>query len=240
MASGGDLSTPARDAAARAALALVPRGGLVALGSGRAVWRLCELIAGERAPAERPRAVVASERTRAVCENLGIAVADLDGREHPARAFDGADEVDPDLRLLKGAGGALLRERIAAAAAGELVVMVEEEKLVGRLGERFPLPVEIVRFGWRATLARLATLLAEPRLRCTEEGEPFVTDEGHFLVDGRIPPTADLDGLARALRETPGVCDHGLFLSEAALVLVGDANGSVRELGREPLRRRGT
>lgn len=228
----GALSSPARDAAARAALRLVPRGGVVGLGSGRAVWRLCELIAAEIPRAARPRAVVASERTREVCERVGITVVELDGRERPQLAFDGADEVDPQLRLLKGAGGALLRERIVAAAAQRLVVVVESRKLVARLGQSFRLPVEIVRFGWPETLRRIGALLSAPALRTGEDGKPFVTDEGHYLVDGQIPPTSDPDRLADELRRVPGVCDHGLFLREAHVVFAGADDGSHRELRR--------
>lgn len=219
--------SPARDAAAAAAVELVSPDTTIGLGSGRAVWRVCELI-GERWSGEPPvRAVVASERTRVVAEECGIEVVELDGSLRPSLALDGADEVDPSLRLIKGGGGALLREKIVAAAAERFVVVAEASKRVERLGERFALPVEVVRFGWRDTARRLEALLPGGELRVGEAAEPYVTDEGHFLLDCPIPAGADLDMLGGAIHGVPGVVEHGLFAGVAERALLGEEDGGL-------------
>jgi ribose 5-phosphate isomerase A len=222
-------SSPAREAAARAAVELVAPGTTIGLGSGRAVWRVAELI-GERWPAGPPvRAVVASERTRAVAQGAGIEVVELDGELRPSLALDGADEIDPQLRLVKGGGGALLREKIVAAAAERFVVVAEASKRVERLGERFPLPVEVVRFAWKDTARRLGALLPEPALR-SEGGTPYLTDEGHFLLDCPLRESSDPDALEVDLRRVPEVVEHGLFVGLASQALLGTPNGRVEVL----------
>ena len=151
----------ARQAAAEAAAALVEPGMTIGLGSGRAVWAVIELLA-ER---DGVRAAVASERTRELAAEAGIEIVELDGVAPLDLALDGADEVDPRLGLIKGGGGALLREKIVISAASRFVVVAETPKRVERLGERTRLPVEVVRFGWPDTRRRLAELLPDPELR---------------------------------------------------------------------------
>ena len=173
----------AREAAATAAAELVKPSMTIGLGSGRAVWATVE-----RLP-RGTRAVVASELTRARALTAGIEVVELDGSFELDLALDGADEVDGSLGLIKGGGGALLREKIVISAARRFVVVAEAVKKVERLGEGFRLPVEVVRFGWRDTRRRLAGLLPDAELRSTEDGsEPYVTDEGHYILDAPIPP----------------------------------------------------
>jgi ribose 5-phosphate isomerase A len=222
-----DERSPAREAAARAAVELVAPDTTIGLGSGRALWRVAELI-GERWSGEPPvRAVVASEHTRTVAEGAGIEVVELDGHLRPSLALDGADEIDPRLRLVKGGGGALLREKIVAAAAERFVVVAETSKQVERLGESFALPVEVVRFGWADTARRIEALLPGGVLRRREDGEPYVTDEGHLLLDCPIPADADLDALGGAIHDVPGVVEHGLFADITERVLLGDENGEL-------------
>jgi ribose 5-phosphate isomerase A len=158
-------------------------------------------------------------------------VIPLDGEVDLDLAFDGTDEVDAELRLLKGGGGALLREKIVASAAERFVVVAEAEKLTDRLGTGFTLPVEIVRFGWRDTRRRLAGLLPDAERRSVGD-EAYTTDEGHYILDCAIPPDADLEGLDRELNLTPGVVEHGLFLGMAERVLLGQRDGNVRVLQR--------
>lgn len=223
-----DLS-PAREAASAAALELVEPGMALGLGSGRAVWRVVERI-GERWPDGPPlRAVVASELTDARAREAGIEVVELDGTLALDLAIDGADEVDPDLRLIKGGGGALLREKIVVAAAARFVVVAETAKRVDRLGESFRLPVEVARFAWRDTRRRLAELLPDAVLR-TAGDSPFVTDEGHHILDCAIPPGTDIDTLADALRRVPGVLEHGLFVGMADEALLGTPEGEVERV----------
>ena len=219
--------TDAREAAATAAAELVEPGMTIGLGSGRAVWATVQ-----RLPSGT-RAVVASELTRERALTAGIEVLELDGTFELDLALDGADEVDGSLGLIKGGGGALLREKIVISAARRFVVVAETEKKVDRLGERFRLPVEVVRFGWRDTRRRLAHLLPDADLRSTEDGStPFVTDEGHYILDAPIPPGTEPATLADALLRLPGVVEHGLFLDMAELALLGRPDGTVERLER--------
>jgi ribose 5-phosphate isomerase A len=224
----------AREGAAAAALELISEGMTLGLGSGRAVWKLVEGI-GERWPSSPPvRAAVASELTYERVRKAGIEVVELDGSLELDLALDGADEVDPSLRVLKGGGGALLREKIVISAARRFVVVAETPKLVDRLGERFRLPVEVVRYGWQDTRRRLAGLLPDAELRPVSEGasDPFVTDEGHYILDCAIPGDADIDSLGPAAKLVPGVVEHGLFIGMAERALLGDPDGGVRDLTR--------
>ena len=221
-----DERSPAREAAAAAAVELVEPGMTIGLGSGRAVWRVVELL-GERGGAVR--AVVASERTDARAREAGIEVIPLDGAVEPDLALDGADEVDPDLRLIKGGGGALLREKIVVASARRFVVVAETPKKVQRLGEGFRLPVEVARFAWEDTQRRVGDLLPDTELR-VRDGEPYVTDEGHHILDCAIPPDADPNELDGALKRVPGVLEHGLFIGMAEQALLGTPEGGVEML----------
>src|SRR5204863_6850185 len=168
------------DAAAEAAAELVRPGMTIGLGSGRAVWRLVELLGAGDVPV---RAAVASERTARLARELGIDLVELDGSVELDLALDGADEVDPSLGLIKGGGGALLREKIVISAARRFAVVAEASKKVARLGESYRLPVEVVRFGWQDTRRRLAALLPDSEQRLREDGEGYLTDEGHFILD---------------------------------------------------------
>lgn len=194
------------------------------LGSGRAVWKLIELL-GERG--HPLRAAVASTRTHELARAAGIEVVELDGSLQLDLALDGADEIDPSLRLIKGGGGALLREKIVAAAARRFVVVAEASKKVDQLGETFRLPVEVARFGWADTRRRLAALLPDPQLRLGNDGRPYLTDEGHHLLDCTLPAGVDLDELDGDLRSVPGVLEHGLFAGMAERALLGLPDGGV-------------
>jgi ribose 5-phosphate isomerase A len=202
------------------------------LGSGRAVFALIDLLGATWSSPRPLRAVVASSRTEARARAAGIEVVPLDADHHPLDlAVDGADEVDPALHLLKGGGGALLREKLVLAAARHVLIVAESPKLVDRLGTAKALPVEVVRFAWPTTRHRLLDLLPSATLRPSPEGPPFVTDEGHHLLDCTLPP-GDLDPLATALKSTLGVVDHGLFLHHADEVVLGHSDGSVQHLRR--------
>jgi ribose 5-phosphate isomerase A len=222
-----DPSEIARAAAAEAAAGLVEPGMTVGLGSGRAVWKLVERL-GEQAGAFR--AVTASNRTQELAAGLGIEMIELDGEIELDLALDGADEVDPALRLIKGGGGALLREKIVISAARRFVVVAETPKRVERLGEHFRLPVEVVRFAWRDTRRRLTPLLPASELRLTSDGRPYVTDEGHFILDCELDAGSEPDMLDSALKRVTGVVEHGLFLGMANRALLGRPEGGVEVL----------
>jgi len=221
-------------AAAERAVQLIESGSVVGLGTGTTVRPLLELLA-ERLRQGAVTDVVAvptSADTEARCRALGIPVVTLD--EHPgvSLVIDGADEVGPHLALIKGGGGALLREKIVASAAKRFVVVADESKLVRRLGTRVPLPVEVIPFGWSGLLPFFASLGAEPALRRSSDGGPFVTDNGNYLVDCRFPRgIADPARLARALARRTGVVEDGLFLRMASVAVVAGARG-VRLLKR--------
>jgi ribose 5-phosphate isomerase A len=217
----------AREAAAAAAVELVEPGMTIGLGSGRAVWELVELLGARSSPV---RAAVASERTGELARAAGIEVVELDGSLELDLALDGADEIDSELRLIKGGGGALLREKIVIAAARRFVVVAETPKRVERLGERFRLPVEVVRFAWRDTRRRLAALLPDAELRLADGKQPYLTDEGHFILDCRLSGSADPHTLALDLKRIPGVVEHGLFLGMAERALLGTPEGEVEVL----------
>jgi ribose 5-phosphate isomerase A len=227
--SPSDPDDAARTAAAAAATELVEPGMTIGLGSGRAVWKVVDALAARGEPV---RTATASSRTYELARRAGFEVVELDGTVVLDLALDGADEVDPELRLIKGGGGALLREKIVVSAARRFVVVAETPKKVSRLGEQFRLPVEVVRFAWRDTRRRLTRLLPDPELRLREDGESYLTDEGHFILDCPLPPDADVDLLDGALKHVPGVVEHGLFIGLAERALLGRADGGVEVVER--------
>ena len=228
-----DPDDAARAAAAAAAVELVAPGMTIGLGSGRAVWKVVELLGARNAFLEGGlRVVAASSRTDELLRAAGIEVVELDGSLELDLALDGADEVDASLRLIKGGGGALLREKIVVAAARRFVVVAQSRKRVERLGEGFRLPVEVVKFAWRDTRRRVAALLPDATMRLREDGESYVTDEGHFILDCTLPGDADLESLDRSLKQLPGVVEHGLFIGLAAQALLGRPDGEVEVLER--------
>ena len=214
-----------REAAANAAVELIQPAMTIGLGSGRAVWAVTE-----RLEPGTP-VVVASELTRKRAEAAGLELRELDGTFELDLAIDGADEIDTSLGLIKGGGGALLREKIVISAARRFVVVAEASKKVCRLGEGSRLPVEVVRFGWADTRRRLSSLLPDAALRTAENGsDPYVTDEGHYILDCAIPADTDARSLAAELAPIPGVVEHGLFLDMASLALLGSEDGNVERL----------
>jgi ribose 5-phosphate isomerase A len=213
----------ARAAAAAAAVELVEPAMTIGLGSGRAVWKVVELLGARE---ERFRSATASNRTAELATLAGIEIVELDGELELDLAIDGADEVAPGLGLIKGGGGALLREKIVISAARRFVVVAETPKRVERLGERCRLPVEVVRFAWRDTRRRLARLSPDAELRM-DDGAPYLTDEGHYLLDCRVPEDADPAKLDQSLKRVPGVVEHGLFLGMAERALLGRPDGGV-------------
>lgn len=219
------MDSPARAAAAAAAAELVEPGMTIGLGSGRAVWAVLDLLRDRGI-----RAAAASSRTEELLRAAGIEVVEPDGSVRLALAIDGADEVDPQLGLIKGGGAALLREKLIVSAAQRFVVVAEASKRVERLGETRGLPVEIVRFAWGDTRRRLLELVPSAELRTGDDGDPVVTDEGHYLLDVDLPVSGDLDEFAAELKAEVGVVEHGLFLGLADVALLGHDDGTVETL----------
>lgn len=221
--------------AAERAVALVEDGMNLGLGTGSTARLVLEAIAARRSRGELGRiiGVPTSTATREHARELGIPLATMDEQPRLDLTLDGADEVDPQLELIKGLGGALLWEKIVASASERLVIVVDESKLVDRLGTKSPLPVEVVPFGWRTLIAPIRAMGAEPTLR-EAGGAPLVTDGGHYILDCRFPGGMD-DPVAvdAELRRWPAVVESGLFLGMAETVVVGGAGGvRVLERGR--------
>ena len=221
-----DLETYKRQAAEHA-LHYVQSGMALGLGSGSTAQHLLSPLA-ERLRDGRLHNVVGvptSEATAELARQLGIPLATLDERPQLDLAIDGADEIDRSLCLIKGLGGALLREKIFAAAARRFVVIADETKLVAQLGTRAPLPVEVVAFGLSLCTRRLAELGGTPTLRHLADGSPFRTDEGHVILDCRFDRIMDPPVLNAALNAIPGVVEHGLFIGMASVVVIAGASG---------------
>jgi ribose 5-phosphate isomerase A len=184
------------------------------------VAALVELLGERVAAGLRVRVVCGSSHIKAQAAAAGIPLADDMAFSRLDLTIDGADELDPQLRALKGGGGALLHEKVIAAAADRFILIGDSRKPVARLG-RFPLPVEVVPFGWPSIARRLAALGPAPRLRLDPATEaPFVTDEGNYILDCPFGAIADPDALAARLDAIPGVASHGLFLRMATLALI--------------------
>lgn len=221
---------PARMAAVNLAVTKVQPGMTIGFGSGRAVFALVREIG--RRGVTHITAVVASPATAEYARAAGMTIADVDGIDSVPLTFDGADEIDHEFRMIKGGGLALLHEKILAAASEHVVILVEEPKLVARLGVTHRLPVEIIRFGWNKTMERVRAFVDDATLRRDESGQQLVTSEGNYLLDINIPDV-DLANLGRNLKSTLGVVEHGLFLDQADEVIVGAADGSALFLQRE-------
>lgn len=213
-------------AAAERALDFVESGMVLGLGTGTTAAFFVEQLAGRVARGLSVIAIPTSERTAAQARRLGIPLGSFTEHRQLDLAIDGADEVQrTTLDLIKGRGGALLREKIVAAASRNFVVMVDEDKLVNRLGTTGPLPVEVVQFGWEATGARLEELDAHPELRRAGSGEPFVTDGGNFILDCVFASIDDPAATERRINAIVGVVENGLFVGRSTAVIVGSQSG---------------
>ncbi len=217
--------------AAERAVKLVNSGMVVGLGTGSTAYWAIQAIGARVKTGLTIQAVATSEHSEALARELHIPIVPFSDIEAIDITIDGADEIDTDLNVIKGGGGALLREKIVAAASRELVIIADESKLVQRLGA-FPLPVEVIPFGIELTMKKLAALLGCP-LKLRQSGEKlFMTDNEHYIIDCHIGAIEDAVQLHQLLNLIPGVVENGLFIQMAAKVIVGYNDGSVRELSR--------
>lgn len=216
--------------AAQAALDHVEDGMRLGIGTGSTAEEFVRLLAEKVATGFRIEGVPTSERTARLCLDLGVPLKSLEELPQLDLTIDGADEVDGSLRLIKGGGGALLREKIVACASERMIVIADESKVVETLGA-FKLPIEVNSFGLRATRIAVESLAAchglsgDIVVRASGDG-PFMTDGGHLILDasfGRIP---DADALARDLNAIPGVVEHGLFIGIASLAIIAGPAGA--------------
>jgi len=216
-----------KKSAAESAARLVESGMVVGLGTGSTAKFLVSAL-GRRVADERMRiiGIPTSERTAEQARELNIPLATLAEYTQIDLTIDGADEVERgSLYLVKGHGGALLREKIVAAASKRMVVVADESKLVDRLGSLLSVPVEVVPFGWQSTERRLKQLGANPALRLGVDNKPYVTDGGHYILDCAFGPMDAPKEVAQHLDQVVGVVEHGLFLGFAEEVYIGGPKG---------------
>jgi ribose 5-phosphate isomerase A len=209
-----------KERAALYAATLVQDGMLVGLGSGSTAALLVRALAERARSGLRFTGIPTSEATARLAASLNLQLATLDDHPRIDLTIDGADEVDPALNLIKGRGGALLREKIVASAADQLAIMVDETKLVGQLGSHAPLPVEVVPFGWLGTRMALEALGCRAERRMAGD-QPYITDGGHYVLDCHFGPLSEPEAIASRIKALTGVVDHGLFLAMATTVVVG-------------------
>lgn len=219
-----------KQAAAARALSLIEPGMKLGLGSGSTAIKLVELLGARVKAGLDVLCVPTSETTRAEAERQGIRLATLDQEPFLDLTIDGTDEIDPQFRLIKGGGGAHLREKIVATASERMVVIADASKKVATLG-KFPLPIEVVRFGLTATrhmisqLAEEAGCPGEITLRKDKAGKTFITDNGNVILDGAFGHIAEPEDLADILQMIPGVVEHGLFIGIADAAIIAGPDG---------------
>jgi ribose 5-phosphate isomerase A len=218
-----DTAQEKRLAAAKS-LEYVQDGMCLGLGSGSTAAIMVEMLAARIRGGLRVRGVPSSEGTRRLAQRLGIPLVSFDDVTDLDLTIDGADQATPELNLIKGGGGALLREKVVASLSRHVIIIVDARKRTDRLGA-FPLPVEVVKFAWRPLVERLRRLGAIPELRMTSPEQPFVTDEGNYILDCDFGVIADPQALAMELNAMPGVMEHGLFVNLADTLIVGRGDG---------------
>ncbi len=213
-------------AAAESAAALVTDGMVVGLGTGSTAALAVEVLGRRVRDGLRIVGIPTSEKTAAQARALGIPLSTLTEVSEIEITIDGADEVElGSLSLIKGHGGALLREKIVASVSRRLVIVVDDSKLVNRLAAKFRVPVEVVPFGWQSTARRLSALGGRPTLRRNTDGSPFFSDGGHFILDCAFDPGADVAPLAKELDHIVGLVEHGLFIGFTPEVHVASGAG---------------
>jgi ribose 5-phosphate isomerase A len=222
MTSPQDPNPAALNRVALAALRSVADGMTLGLGTGRAAEAFITRLGERVRRGMRVRAVATSKRSEELARNVQIDVVRLEEVDRIDVAFDGADEVAPDLALTKGLGGALVRERVVAYEAERFIILVTPEKLVPKLGTRTPIPIEVVPFAASTVARHLRALGGEPATRKKADSFPAVTDNMNWILDTRFPPIDDPRALHDEVRRIPGVVDTGLFVGMADVVLVGE------------------
>jgi ribose 5-phosphate isomerase A len=216
----------AKRMAARRALEFVEDGMLLGLGSGTTSRMFIEELGERVKQGLRVRGIATSTASRQLAESLSIPIITFDDSPVLDLAVDGADEVGPGLALIKGGGGALLREKIVASAARKFIVIADSSKLVDHLG-RFPLPVEVIQMALPVVARKLETFGLNPKLRHRPDGAEFITDEGNFIVDCSCGEILDPAKIAAEIRGIPGVVEHGLFLRMASFALIASDQGVI-------------
>ena len=223
--------------AAKKAVEYVSDGLVVGLGTGSTAEHAIRALGERVAAGLQVRCVPTSEASHRLGQEVGLDITGMEDEPVVDLTIDGADEVDPNLDLIKGLGGALLREKIVAAASTRQIIIVDESKLVDRLGARSPLPVEVIPFAWAVVQRRLMELAPRAELRRTSSGEEFVTDNGNLILDCHFPDGIDdAAQIEREVNDVPGVVENGLFVGLVDLVVAARSDCSCEVIER-PRRR---
>jgi ribose 5-phosphate isomerase A len=220
-----------KEAAARASLKFVHDGNVVGLGTGSTTAYVVRFLAEKVRAGLKIRGIPTSSATQDLAQSLGIPLTTFEEVQQIDVTIDGADEFDPQLNLIKGGGGALLREKIVASASRQVIIVTDASKQSAVLG-KFPLPVEVIQFAQPLVAKRIAALGPAVKLRLDASGDPYVTDEGNHILDCKFGSITDPPALARILDAMPGIVDHGLFINLASVVLLARGN-EVQEIRRK-------
>jgi ribose 5-phosphate isomerase A len=218
----------AKQKAGEYAATFITEGQTVGIGTGSTVYFFIHALAKKIKQGLNIQAVPTSLKTQQLATELGIPLVDINEVQQIDITIDGADEIDPQLQLIKGGGGALLQEKIVAAASKKLIIIADESKLVRQLG-KFPLPVEVIKFGWKQTLRHIASLDCNKIVLRTKEENIFVTDHGHYILDCYFEAIKDAALLHQQLNNIPAVVENGLFINMASSAVIAYADGSVKE-----------
>ncbi|TCS84373.1 ribose-5-phosphate isomerase RpiA [Tepidibacillus fermentans] len=200
-------------------------GMVVGLGTGSTVYWTIQKLGQLVKEGLSIKGIPTSVRTEELAKELGIPLTDFASVDRIDVTIDGADEIDSELNLIKGGGGALLREKIVAAASAQLIIVADESKLVKQLGQ-FPLPVEVIPFGWENTMKKIAEFGCQPRLRLVDD-KPDITDNGNYILDCKFDKITKPEQLNKELNTIPGVVENGLFPNIANMFLIGKKDGKV-------------
>lgn len=214
------------------AAGLVNPGFVTGIGTGSTVYYFIHALARRVKEGLDIKATVTSKQTALLAGELGIEITDLNDIDYIDITIDGADEADHELQLIKGGGGALLQEKMVAAASRKLVIIADEKKIVDRLGQ-FPLPVEVIPYGWKQTQKHIADLGCKKiALRENEDRRPFLTDHGHYILDCSFEKIETANQLSIELNAIPGVVENGLFINMASSIIIGKPDGTIQTISK--------
>ncbi len=225
--NGVSLQDRLKKEAGVSAVDFVESGMILGLGTGSTTKFALEEI-GKRLKEGRLKDIIgicSSIQTENRAKDLGIPITSFDDKQELDLTIDGADEVDPELNLIKGGGGALLREKVLAQSSKRNIMIVDESKLSPMLGTHFAVPIEVIPFAWRPVSVFIKSLGADPVLRLKENGDPYTTDQDNYILDSNFGPIPNLDELAGKLGQKAGIAEFGLFLGTATEVIIATSNG---------------
>ena len=211
------------------AVQLIQPGFVTGIGTGSTVYYFIQALAKKVKEGLNIKATVTSQKSASLAREAGITITDLNDVDTIDIAIDGADEADSHLQLIKGGGGALLQEKMVAAASRKLVIIVDSDKLVDQLG-KFPLPVEVIPYGWKQTQKHITGLSGHKIVLREQEGNPFVTDHGHYILDCHFEKIENPSQLSEQLNAIPGVVENGLFINMASAIIIGRPDGTIQTI----------